>query len=82
MDIKFGQNIELIGIGDDLIFKVTAVEKLKVHGCGKVCGGHLFSENTVTSFTFLGSCMIYDFQRKSKDGHFTVQTTGLEQISW
>ena len=38
MDVKFGQNIELIGIGDDLIFKVTAVEKLKVHGCGKVCG--------------------------------------------
>ena len=36
-----------LGLGDlDLIFKVTAVEKLKIHGQGT----SVFSENTVTSY--------------------------------
>ena len=44
MDIQLGQNKEF---GDlDLIFKVTAVEKPKIHGWGT----SVFSENTVTSF--------------------------------
>ena len=34
-----------VDFGDDLIFKVTAVAKLKIHG-----GGHLFSMKTFTSY--------------------------------
>ena len=41
-----GHNKELIRFGDfDIIFKVTAVEKLKIHGVGP----SFFSENIVTS---------------------------------
>ena len=39
-----------IDFGDlDLIFKVKAIEKPKIHGLGK----SVFSENTVTSFSYL-----------------------------
>ena len=47
-----GDNKELIRFSDlYLIFKVTAVEKLKIHG-----GGHLFSLKTLFLY-FLNSCV-------------------------
>ena len=45
MDIYLGHNKELDFDDLDLIFKVTAVEKLKIHGLGI----SVFSENTIAS---------------------------------
>ena len=47
MGIYLGHNKELIRSGDhDLIFKVTAAEKQKIHGVET----SVFSENSITSF--------------------------------
>ena len=51
MDIKLGHEKDMIRFGNlHLIFKVTAVEKLKIH----CWGTSIFSENMITSF-FNGS---------------------------
>ena len=48
LDTKKGHNKELISFGDlNLIFKVTAVEKLKILWMGRRKGGRLFSLKTL-----------------------------------
>ena len=47
MDIKFGGTKNWLDFDDhDLIFKVKAVEKLKIQGVGDI---YFFSENTAAS---------------------------------
>ena len=53
-----GYIIGTLEFGDlDLIFKVTTVEKLKIHGLGT----SIFSENTVTSFSCSSSSHFFFF---------------------